>query len=39
MGGYGIWVWPAYGMTFLIFILNFILCHTEKKRILKKKNR
>lgn len=33
MGGYGIWLWPAYGITGFIFILNiFFACH-EKKNI------
>ena len=25
MGGYAIYVWPAYGLTFIVLIINIIL--------------
>jgi heme exporter protein CcmD len=33
MGGYGKFVWSAYALTFIVFILNLVLCLSEKKRI------
>ena len=35
MGGYGIYVWSAYGITFFIFAVNLFLSLQEKKQIKK----
>lgn len=35
MGGYGIYVWPAYGITLLVFLLNLIFALKETKSIKK----
>jgi len=31
MGGYGIYLWPAYGLGFGIVILNFVLAWSSLK--------
>lgn len=31
MGGYGLFVWPAYCITLLVFGINLVLCSHEKK--------
>ena len=36
MGGYGIWLWPAYAITGLVFTLNWLLTWLEKKNIQQK---
>ena len=33
MGGYGAYVWPAYGMTLLVLSILFISAWREKKRV------
>lgn len=33
MGGYGIYVWPAYGITLCVFVINLFLTYKEKKQI------
>ena len=35
MGGYGIYVWPSYCITLLVFAINFVLYAHEKKRLKK----
>lgn len=35
MGGYGLYVWSAYGITLGVFAMNVILFVQEKKRIKK----
>lgn len=35
MGGYGMYVWPAYGITLLVFGINFFAALAEKKQIKK----
>lgn len=35
MGGYGIYVWPAYGITFAVFAINLFSALREKKQIKK----
>lgn len=35
MNGYGIYVWPAYGITLVIFAINIIHSLREKNRIKK----
>lgn len=35
MGGYGAYVWPAYGITLFVFGINFILSFLEKRRVKK----
>lgn len=35
MGGYGLYVWPAYCITLLIFGLNLFLTLKEKHRVKK----
>lgn len=32
MGGYGWFVWPAYGITLLVFGMNFISAWRENRR-------
>lgn len=36
MGGYADYVWPAYGIAFLILISHVILLLRKQKKILKK---
>jgi len=36
MGGYWMYVWPAFGMTALVLILNIILPIRKRKQLLKK---
>lgn len=35
MGGYGIYVWPAYCIAFAVFGINLFLAFREKKQIKK----
>ena len=35
MGGYGKYIWPAYAITFLVFVIIFFTSFYEKKRIKK----
>ncbi len=35
MGGYGAYVWSAYGITFIVFILNIGLIFREMRKIKK----
>jgi heme exporter protein CcmD len=35
MGGYGIYVWPAYGITMIVFAINVFIALNEKKHIKK----
>jgi heme exporter protein CcmD len=35
MGGYGLYVWSAYGITFLVFGFNLFLFAREKKQVKK----
>lgn len=35
MDGYGIYVWPAYCITLLIFVINIALTLQEKRQIKK----
>lgn len=35
MGGYGMYVWPAYGITFAVFTLNLFIALKEKNQIKK----
>lgn len=35
MGGYGIYVWPAYSITLFVFAINFFATFQEKHRIKK----
>lgn len=35
MGGYGIYVWPAYFITFAVLGLNIVMSLREKKHIKK----
>ena len=35
MGGYAIYVWPAYGLTFIVLILNIILPLKRESRFFK----
>ncbi|MHB1948740.1 MAG: heme exporter protein CcmD [Gammaproteobacteria bacterium] len=35
MGGYGMYVWPAYGITFAVFAINLFIALKEKKQIKK----
>lgn len=35
MGGFGIYVWPAYGITLAVFALNIGLALLEKRKIKK----
>jgi len=36
MGGYGIWLWPAYIITGLVFSINWFSVWLEKKNIQQK---
>lgn len=33
MGGYGLYVWPAYGITLLVFLINLLASFKEKRQI------
>lgn len=33
MGGYAAYVWPAYGITFFVFVINLMFVFKEKKQI------
>lgn len=35
MGGYGIYIWPAYGITFVILLMNIIFPWLRHKQILR----
>ena len=35
MGGYSLYVWPAYGITFTVFALNIFISLREKMRVKK----
>lgn len=41
MGGYGIYVWSAYAITFIVLILNLFFTIKREKKILRnyKKNK
>lgn len=34
MGGYAIYVWPAYGITALVLLINLILPLRRKRKVL-----
>ncbi len=36
MGGYGIWIWPAWGVTLAVFLINMHFAAREKKAILQR---
>ncbi len=36
MGGYGYFVWPAWGITFFIFIFLFVTTRQQQEQTLKK---
>lgn len=38
MGGYGIYVWSAYGITFFVFAINLMTSFQQTKKIIKKVN-
>lgn len=35
MGGYGFYVWTAYGISFVVLILNFIFPLIQRKQFLR----
>jgi len=35
MGGYGWYVWPAYGITLVVFALNMMMSYQENRKIKK----
>jgi heme exporter protein D len=35
MGGYGMYVWPAYGIAFVVMLLNFVLPLMQRKQVLR----
>ena len=35
MNGYGLYVWPAYSITLIVFFINIVLAYYEKKEIKK----
>ncbi len=35
MGGYGIYVWPAYGIAFVVLLLNVVLPIIQRKQFLR----
>ncbi len=35
MGGYGVYVWPAYGIAFVVLLLNVVLPLIQKKKLLR----
>ena len=35
MGGYGAYVWPAYGIAFVVLLLNVVLPLIQKKKLLR----
>lgn len=35
MGGYGIYVWPAYGITFAVLLMNMIVPYLRHKKLLR----
>ncbi|MES2219149.1 MAG: heme exporter protein CcmD [Pseudomonadota bacterium] len=35
MGGYGVYVWSAYGITLAVFGLNIVMSYREMKRVRK----
>ncbi len=39
MGGYGAYVWGAYGLTLVVFVMNYLIVKREKKQIQKRMNR
>ncbi|KTD29411.1 MULTISPECIES: heme exporter protein CcmD [Legionella] len=36
MGGYGSYVWPAYGLACIVLLMNFLSIRLQQKRLLKK---
>lgn len=35
MGGYGVYVWPAYGIAFVVLLLNVVLPLVQRKQFLR----
>jgi heme exporter protein D len=35
MGGYGMYVWPAYGIAFVVLLLNVVLPLIQRKKLLR----
>ncbi len=35
MGGYGMYVWPAYGIAFVVLLLNVVLPLIQRKQLLR----
>jgi heme exporter protein D len=36
MGGYGVYVWPSYGLALLILLVNLVAPHLRERRTLKR---
>lgn len=39
MGGYAVYVWPAYGLTLLVLYLNYIIPIRREQRLIRKLTR
>jgi len=39
MGGHGIYVWPAFGLTAVVLLANLLLALQRRKRIVEKLKR
>lgn len=35
MGGYGMYVWPAYGITFVVLLLNVIMPLMQRRQVIR----
>lgn len=33
MGGYALYVWPAYGLTFIVLVLNVVIPWLREKQL------
>jgi heme exporter protein D len=39
MGGYGVYVWPAYGLTAVLLLVNVLEPHWRERRLLRRLGR
>ena len=36
MGGYGLYVWPSYGLTAIVLVLNYLLPVRREQKLIRK---
>lgn len=39
MGGYGVYIWPAYGLAAVLLVVNAVVPHWRERRLLQRLRR